>query len=100
MTDRPFHFEAMDEPQARFIRRLSGAQRLEISWQMWDWARELVQARVREVHPEWSQTRLDYEVAKRMLGSVPEHARLGFERVWQKRLADGYLAEQRGAGDD
>ena len=61
-----FHFEVPDEVQMQFFGRLSGAQRLELSWQMWDWARELVQANVRRSHPEWGEAEVDREVARRM----------------------------------
>ncbi len=100
MADQPIHFEMIDEEHARFIRRLSGAERLQIAFGMWDSARRMIRANVADMHPDWSQPRVDYEVAKRMMGSVTEDARLAFERYWQKKLAEESHGGSDGASAD
>jgi hypothetical protein len=67
MAKRPLRIEVIDELHARFIRPMSGAQRLEMTWDMWDWARTLVRAGLAQAHPDWDEPRLERETARRML---------------------------------
>ena len=54
-------------------RRLSGPERLDIALQMSVLARELVEAGVRAVHPDWTDDRVKKELLRRLFpaGAVP-----------------------------
>lgn len=70
MADRPIKLEPFDERQVEIYRGMTGAQRLEVSWQMWDWARQLVRTRLASQHPDWDDARLEQAASKELLDAT------------------------------
>lgn len=63
----PNQIEVMDDDMVEVVRRMSGAQRLQAANAMFNAARKMIAARVREQHPEWTEDQVRAEVARRML---------------------------------
>ncbi|MBI4436771.1 MAG: hypothetical protein HY590_05130 [Candidatus Omnitrophica bacterium] len=59
--------EVIDEKMAEILRRKSPQQRLQIGFEMWESAREMIRSYLSSEHPEWSETELDRGVARRLL---------------------------------
>ncbi len=51
---------------ADVLRKKTGLKRLEIAFGMWECAQEMIQYRVEDEHPDWSETEIRKEVARRM----------------------------------
>ena len=57
---------ALDPQQIRIWRAMSGAQRLEIAFQAYQFALEIIRLRVREENPNLSEVEFNWEVTRRM----------------------------------
>ena len=53
-----------EEVQLGIIRKMSGSRRLEIALEMCSAARELSRTRVRQLHPDWTERRIDKELLR------------------------------------
>jgi len=61
-------FERMDERMVEALRGMTERQRLEIAWDMWRSARNMIENLLRAEHPDWTDRELAFEVARRLLG--------------------------------
>jgi len=59
------------EIQASIHRRMTGAERLKLAFEMSITARELTLARLRARHPDWSDRELKRELLRYAFGSEP-----------------------------
>jgi hypothetical protein len=59
--------EVVDEAMAEVLCRKTGAERLQMAFGLWRFARLMVRAGVRSRHPEWTEAEVAREVARRML---------------------------------
>lgn len=66
MAERTFTDEILDDRMAEVLRRKTPAERLEMTFAMWWFARDLVRASIREEHPDWSEDEVGRETARRM----------------------------------
>jgi hypothetical protein len=62
--------------QMALLRRLSGAQRLQLGMQMSDGGREIVRSGIRHRHPEYSTDEIEHALRRLMLGDEL------FQRAW------------------
>jgi Rv0078B-related antitoxin len=62
----PATIEVVDHEMADILRAKTVAERLEISWGMWRFARDMLRNILRGEHPDWSQEEIDREVARRL----------------------------------
>lgn len=70
-TARP-QFEIIDDQMADIMRQKTEIERLDIAARLWQSAREIVQGALKTDHPDWSEERVDREIAHRMShGVVP-----------------------------
>ena len=61
--------EVMDPMMVEVYRNKTTDQRLQIAFDMWDFAREMIQTNVRREHPEWTEEQVQQETAFRMRGT-------------------------------
>ena len=66
MTIDPRRIEVMDDETAAIMRAKTPAEKIAMASDMWKSASEMVYYSLREAHPEWSETALRREVARRM----------------------------------
>jgi len=59
--------ELPDEAMISIYKDKEPYQRLEIAFGLWAFARSLVKDGLRSIHPDWPESLLDAETAKRML---------------------------------
>lgn len=59
--------EVVDDDMAAILREKTSAERLEIAFGMWRFARDTLRRVVAVEHPEWSADQLQREVARRLL---------------------------------
>ena len=59
-------FEVMDDRMAQVLREKSGAERLRIGDGLFSFARELIESSIRAAHPDWDETRIAAETARRL----------------------------------
>ena len=76
MSDTSPEAEAL---QARIHRRLTGAERLQLAFDMSEWARALCLTRLRRAHPEWTDGDLKRELLRYAFRSA-DGARAEFPR--------------------
>jgi len=67
MQRRPL-VEVIDDQMAQILRGKSGAEKLRQVDEMNQAARELIEASVRSIHPDWSDETVRREVARRVAG--------------------------------
>lgn len=65
-TQRPFRMEIIDHDMARVLAEKTNAERLQIGWGMWRSARNMLTRLVAFEHPDWTELKVQREVAKRM----------------------------------
>ncbi|HDQ71401.1 MAG TPA: hypothetical protein ENN19_04810 [Chloroflexi bacterium] len=65
-------FDDLDMQQLAIFRQLSGAQRLQQSLDLCDWARSLVIASIRSQHPGISETELTQRLRQRVSGNYAQ----------------------------
>jgi len=58
--------EVVDHATAAVLRQKSEAERLQIAWGMWRSARSMLTNLLRSEHPEWPESAVNREVARRM----------------------------------
>ena len=61
--------ELIDDEMARHLRALSGPERLRIASGMFAAARRMLRSDLAANHPDWDETRLRDEVARRLSGT-------------------------------
>ncbi|MCX6563108.1 MAG: hypothetical protein NTU60_05825 [Candidatus Aminicenantes bacterium] len=59
-----------DETMISIYKGKTPQQRLEISFGLWSFARTLVKAGLKTIHPDWSDQAIEEETAKRMLNAA------------------------------
>jgi len=59
--------EVVDDRMAEVLRGKSGAERLEIANGLFRFARQVVAASVRELHPDWDEARIQRATSERIL---------------------------------
>jgi hypothetical protein len=59
-----------DESMISIYKGKTPQQRLEISFELWSFARSLVKAGLETIHPDWPDQALEEETAKRMLNAA------------------------------
>lgn len=70
MTDKIPAIELPDEAMISIYKAKTPQQRLEISFQLWSFARSVVKAGLKSLHPDWPEKTLEEETAKRMLNAA------------------------------
>ena len=63
------------EVQLNVYRKMSGAQRILVAFEMSIFARDLARARVRRVHPEWDESQVTRELLRLAFSPQPLPAR-------------------------
>lgn len=61
------------------LRAMTERQRLEIAWDMWRSARNMIENLLRAEHPDWTDRQLAIEIGRRLLGpelSVEDRERI------------------------
>jgi hypothetical protein len=66
----PPHIEVVDDEVAKVLRQMTPAQRIRMAADANDTARILAAGGIRYVHPEWTEARIQQEVARRMLDAA------------------------------
>ena len=69
-TPREVSFERMDERMVDALRGMTERQRLEIAWDMWRSARDMIENLLRAEHPDWTDRQLAIEIGRRLLGQA------------------------------
>jgi hypothetical protein len=67
MPQRPPCIEIVDEKMAQVLRAKSPAERLEIAFSLWRFARDTIRRNVAREHPDWPDDRVQRETARRLL---------------------------------
>jgi hypothetical protein len=60
-----------DRLQLDIQRRLTGAERLRLAFEMSDLARELCRARLRQQHPDWTDEQVTREIVRSSFSPAP-----------------------------
>jgi hypothetical protein len=60
-----------DRLQLDIQRRLTGAERLRLEFEMSDLARELCRARLRQQHPDWTDEQVTREIVRSSFSPAP-----------------------------
>jgi hypothetical protein len=63
----PETIESVDHDLAEIYRRIKPEQRLEIGLELWTSARQMLLDALQTSHPEWTQSQVEQEAARRML---------------------------------
>jgi hypothetical protein len=63
---RKFTDEILSDEMAAILRTKTAAERLQIAFDMWDFAQHLIRRSAQAQHPEWTQAELEHHVARRM----------------------------------
>lgn len=63
-------FEMLDNDMVEVLRQKSEVERLRIAGKLWTSARVIVRGAVRTEHPDWDETRVNHEIARRMSHGV------------------------------
>jgi hypothetical protein len=64
----PASFEVIDDEMAQVIRDKTGAERLQIASGMFHSARQMILSHLRAEHPDWDESRIQQEAARRLSG--------------------------------
>ncbi len=65
MRDRE-RFEAVSDEMAAVLRTKTPSERLAIAHGMWRFARSMILGAVKKEHPDWTDHRIEREVARRL----------------------------------
>lgn len=68
LADRLHRLEPPDRQQMEIWRKMSPAQRLDLVFQAYQFALEMVRVTERQAHPEMSQEELNWRITRRMQG--------------------------------
>jgi hypothetical protein len=63
----PPTIESVDDFVAEIYRRMKPELRLETAFELWVSARQMLLEALQSFHPEWTQSRVEQEAARRML---------------------------------
>ena len=67
----PRQIEVMDDAMAEVYRKKTAAERLRIANEMYLFARRMIRAQITASHPDWTETQVTRETARRLSnGSV------------------------------
>ncbi len=66
----PRNIEVVNDDLAAVLRQKTAAERIAMAADANETARKLAAAGIRHDHPDWSQSDVDREVARRMLGEA------------------------------
>ena len=66
MTIDPRNIEVMDDAMAAVYRTKTVAERLRIADDMYIFARDMIASQARAAHPEWTETQVGRETARRI----------------------------------
>lgn len=69
-TERINRIELIGDDEAAILRRIPGARRVAMLDQLFEFGRDLMLARLREVHPDWSDQEQRREVARRIASAA------------------------------
>ena len=58
--------EVVEPAMAAVLRKKSPAERLQISTELWRYGVDLLLARLKQIHPDWTEEERSLEVARRM----------------------------------
>jgi hypothetical protein len=61
-----FTDDVIDDAMAEVLRMKEPAERLEIAFGLWRFARDLLRQNIRREHPEWDDDEVNGQVARRM----------------------------------
>ncbi|HZU35123.1 MAG TPA: hypothetical protein VFA18_04400 [Gemmataceae bacterium] len=59
-------FDRMDPAMVAVLRQKTEAERLRIAWGMWRFARDMLRNVLQAEHPDWSETQVQQEAARRL----------------------------------
>jgi hypothetical protein len=62
----PRCIEVIDRGSAEIIKKMPGARRVALAFQMGDMARRMMAASIRQTYPEWDEAQVQAEVANRV----------------------------------
>lgn len=62
--------EVVDDIMVPILRQKTPAERLQIAFDLWEMARGIIEASLRAEHPDWGETRIGREVARRLAGEA------------------------------
>ncbi len=65
------HDDAAERLQRDIQRRLTGAERLRLAFEMSDLARGLCRARIRQQHPDWTEEQVTREIVRSSFSPAP-----------------------------
>ena len=68
MPVTPSQIEVIDDDMVRYLRTLSGAERLRIASGMFAAARRMLRSQLAATHADWDEPTLQTEVARRLSG--------------------------------
>lgn len=66
MTPRQPVLEIIDAMMVDLLRKKTPAERLNMASGMWESARVMIRGVVRQEHPQWSDARINQEIARRI----------------------------------
>jgi hypothetical protein len=61
-----FADDVLDDAMAAVLRTKTPAERLEIAFRLWAFARDTIRETLRRGHPDWTEAHLTRQVARRM----------------------------------
>jgi len=70
MANKPSMSDLPDETMISIYKEKTPQERLEISFGLWSFARSLVKAGLKTLHPDWTEQSIEEETAKRMLNAA------------------------------
>lgn len=65
-SKQAFTDDVLDERMVAILRGKTPAERLEMAFALWRFARDLIRRTAAREHPEWTEAELDRHVAQRM----------------------------------
>lgn len=72
VQDRPFRMEVIDDTDAEVLRRMAPAARVAMIDEMHRFGRDILRSRIRELHPDWPESRREAEVSRRLLSDAAD----------------------------
>jgi len=66
----PRRIEVIDDATAELLRRQSGMESLATAFEMFEFATRVLTCSVREQHPDWDESSVSQEVARRLHGEA------------------------------
>ena len=57
----------VDDKVAEILRKKTGQERLEMVWDSWNFFNQIIEAHLKNIHPEWTQEQIQKEIARRVL---------------------------------